>query len=138
MWFMPPLAHTGALRLALLTGLFDNMIGPLPPQQVDESAAFMAQPGLWTAADGELAAWGDTADQIHRAAPLGDLPLTVLTAGTGGGEGWRELHEELVTLSSRGTHRIITDATHLSLITDPGHARATSEAVRSLLADSEG
>jgi hypothetical protein len=30
MWFMAALADTGALRLALLTGLFDDMIGPLP------------------------------------------------------------------------------------------------------------
>lgn len=134
MWFMAPLARIGALRLALLTGVFDDRIGPLPQRQVDESAAFLARPELWAAANAELAGWDDTAQELHRAKPLGNLRLTVLTAGVGVVDGWLDLHEELVALSSRGSHRVVADATHLSLVTDPVDSRATVAAVRSMLA----
>jgi pimeloyl-ACP methyl ester carboxylesterase len=137
MWFMGPLAHTGALRLGLSTGLFDDMIGELPERQANEAAAVFVQPGQWSAVQLELAAWSDIASQLARATPLGDLPLTVLTAGTGSPDGWRQLHEELATLSSRGSHTSVAEANHLSLLTDPEHSRATVDAVRATLTTAE-
>ena len=106
MWFMAPLAHTGALRLGLATGLFDNRIGDLPERQADEAAAIFVQPGQWSTVQLELAAWGDIASQLEHAEPLGDLPLTVLTAGTGSLDGWHQLHEETCrTVQPRQPHR---------------------------------
>ncbi len=115
MWFMAPLAHIGVLRLGVATGLFDDRIGDLPERQVDEAAALFVQPGQWSAVELELAAWSDIATQLEHAQPLGDLPLTVLTAGTGSLDGWHQLHEELAALSSRGSHTSVAEATHLSL-----------------------
>ena len=83
MWFMVALAHTGALRLGLATGIFDDRIGDLPERQADEAGAIFVQPGQWSTVQHEIAAWSDIASQLESAKPLGDLPLTVLTAGTG-------------------------------------------------------
>jgi pimeloyl-ACP methyl ester carboxylesterase len=136
MWFMAPLAHVGALRLGMSTGLFDNRIGDLPERQADEASALFVQPGQWSAVELELAAFSDIAFQLEHAHPLGDLPLTVLTAGTGSFEE-HQLHEELAALSSRGSHTNVTEATHLSLLTDRDHSRATIDAVRATLTAAE-
>ena len=132
MWFMAPLAHTGMLRLGVATGLFDDRIGPLPERQADEAAALFVRPGQWSAVELELAAWSDIATQLDHAQPLGDLPLAVLSAGTGGPEEY-QLHEELAALSTQGSHTSVPDATHLSLLTDREHSRATVDAVRATL-----
>ncbi len=132
MWFMAPLAHTGALRLGMATGLFDSRIGDLPERQANEAAAVFVQPGQWSAVQLELAAWSDIATQLEHAQPLGDLPLTVLSAGAGSLEEQR-LHEELAALSTRGIHASVAGATHLSLVTDREHAGATVDAVRATL-----
>jgi pimeloyl-ACP methyl ester carboxylesterase len=136
MWFMAPLAHIGALRLGVATGLFDSRIGDLPKRQADEAAALFVQPGQWSAVQLELAAWSDIATQLEQAKPLGDTPLTVLTAGTGSLEE-HQLHEELAALSSRGSHTSVPEATHLSLLTDREHSRATVDAVRATLTAAE-
>jgi pimeloyl-ACP methyl ester carboxylesterase len=132
MWFMAPLAHTGALRLGVATGLFDSRIGNLPERQADEAAALFVQPGQWSTVELELGAWSDIASQLEQAAPLGDLPLMVLSAGTGS-PGEHQLHEELAALSSRGIHTSVPEATHLSLLTNREHSRATVDAVRATL-----
>jgi pimeloyl-ACP methyl ester carboxylesterase len=109
MWFMAPLAHIGALQLGMATGVFDDKIGDLPERQAKESAALFVQPGQWSSVEGELAAWNDIKSQLEHAEPLGDLPLTVLTAGTGSLDGWHQLHEELAALSSRGSHKSVAE-----------------------------
>jgi pimeloyl-ACP methyl ester carboxylesterase len=124
MWFMAPLTHTGALRLGVATGLFDSRIGDLPERQAHEAAALFVQPGQWSAVQLQLGAWSDIATQLEHAKPLDDLPLAVLSAGTGSLEE-HQLHEEFAALSSRGSHRSVAQATHLSLLTDREHSRAT-------------
>jgi pimeloyl-ACP methyl ester carboxylesterase len=136
MWFMPPLAHIGALRLGVAMGLFNDRIGDLPDRQASEAAAVFVQPGQWSAVQHELAAWSDIATELKHARPLGDLPLTVLSAGTGGLEE-RQLHAELATLSSRGSHASVAEATHVSILTDREHSRATVDAVRATLTPAE-
>jgi hypothetical protein len=44
-----------------------------------------------------------------------------------------ELHEELASLSSRGSHRILPGSTHGSLATDPAHAAQVAEVIRELV-----
>ncbi len=133
MWFMVALAHTGALRLGLATGIFDDRIGDLPERQADEAGAIFVQPGQWSTVQHEIAAWSDIASQLEPAKPLGDLPLTVLTAGTGSVDGSHQLHAEIAALSSRGRHISVSGSTHLSLLTDREHTRATVEAVRDMI-----
>lgn len=137
MWFMAALAHTGALRIGMATGMFDSRIGDLPERQADEAAAIFVQAGQWLTVELELAAWSDIASQLEHAEPLGDLPLTVLTAGTGGLDE-HQLHAELAALSSRGSHKSVAEATHLSLLTDREHSRATIDAVHATLTACSG
>jgi pimeloyl-ACP methyl ester carboxylesterase len=136
MWVMTALAHTGALRLGLATGLFDNKIGDLPERQANEAAAVFVQPGQWSTVQLELAAWSAIATHLEHAQPLDDLPLTVLSAGTGSLDE-HQLHEELAALSSRGSHTSVSEATHLSLVTDREHSGATVDAVRATLTTAE-
>ena len=133
MSIMVALAHIGALRLGLSTGLFDSRIGDLPERQGDEAGAIFVQPGQWSTVQLELAAWSDIASQLEPAKPLGELPLTVLTAGTTSVDGTHQLHAEIAALSSRGRHLSVAEATHLSLLTDREHSRATVDAVRAIL-----
>ena len=85
----------------------------------------------------EPAPAADIASQLEQAKTLGDLPLTVLTAGTGSLDGWHQLHEELAAMSSRGSHTSVAEATHVSLVTDREHSRATVDAVRATLTAAE-
>jgi pimeloyl-ACP methyl ester carboxylesterase len=133
MWFMAPLARIGALRLGVATGMFASMIGDLPERQADEAAAIFVQPGQWSTVELELAAWSDIASRLEQAEPLGDLPLTVISAGTGGPDE-HQLHAQVAGLSSRGSHQSLVEATHLSLLTDREHSRATVDAVQATLA----
>jgi pimeloyl-ACP methyl ester carboxylesterase len=133
MWLMVALAHTGALRLGLSTGLFDERIGDLPDRQVDEAGAIFAQPGQWSTVEHEISAWSDIAAELESANSLGDLPLTVLTAGTGTVDGSHQLHAEIAALSSRGRHTTVAEANHLSLLTDRAHSRATVDTVRGMI-----
>ena len=134
MALMAALAHTGALRLGLAIGLFDDRIGALPEQQVNEASAILVRPGQWSTVQQELGAWSEIAVQLENAAPFGDLPVTVISAGTASGDGSHELHQELADLSSRGSHKMVPEASHLSLLTDREHSRATVDAVRTTLA----
>ena len=121
MWFMVALAHIGALRLGLATGIFDDRIGDLPERQADEAGAIFVQPGQWSTVQHEIAAWSDIASQLEPAKPLGDLPLTVLTAGTGSVDGSHQLHAEIAALSSRGRH-ISVSGVHPSVAPDRSRA----------------
>ena len=80
----------------------------------------------------ELAGRIDIATRLEHARPLGDIPLAVATAGTGSFAEHR-LHAELAALSGRGSHTKVAEATHLSLLTDREHSRATVDAVRATL-----
>jgi sirohydrochlorin ferrochelatase len=113
------------------------MIGDLPERQADEAAAIFVQAGQWSTVQLELAAWSDIASQLEHVEPLGDLPLIVLTAGTGSVDE-HQLHAELAALSSRGSHRSVAEATHLSLLTDREHSQATVDAVRTTLTTCSG
>ena len=61
MALMAALAHTGALRLGLAIGLFDDRIGALPEQQVNEASAILVRPGQWSTVQQELGAWSEIA-----------------------------------------------------------------------------
>ena len=77
----------------------------------------------------------DRRTQLEHAKPLGDLPLTVLSAGTSSLEE-QQLHGELA-LPSRGSHTSVAEAPHLSLLTDSEHSGATVDAVRATLTAAE-
>jgi pimeloyl-ACP methyl ester carboxylesterase len=76
----------------------------------------------------ELRATPQTTTQARGLRSLGDKPLAVVSAGTQEAE-WLELQDDLATLSSNSTHRIVKGATHTSVLDDRSDAQATSEAI---------
>jgi pimeloyl-ACP methyl ester carboxylesterase len=103
------------------------------------------RPGFQAAQLGEEESIRTTsADELRRArSPLGDLPLVVLTRAPfplGPGESkelrdaknqlWMNLHKDLVTLSSRGVHRVVPGAGHYIQIDQPA---AVTQAILDVL-----
>ena len=76
----------------------------------------------------ELRATPQTATQARGLRSLGDKPLAVISAGTQESE-WLDLQDDLATLSSNSTHRVVEGATHTSVLDDRSDAQATSAAV---------
>jgi pimeloyl-ACP methyl ester carboxylesterase len=60
---------------------------------------------------------------------LGDRPLIVVTAAAEAQAGWLPLQDEMVTLSTNSVHRVLPDATHISLIEDKEDAAMASQAI---------
>ena len=81
----------------------------------------------------EFRATPQTVTQTRSLRNLGDKPLAVVTAGTQEPD-WQELQDDLVTLSSDSTHRVVEGATHTSLMYDRSDARATSAAIVEVVA----
>ena len=72
-------------------------------------------------------------DRAARLTSLGDLPLSILTAGTGSEPGWTGEQNDLATLSSNSVHRTVAGATHQSLIDDKSDAAQSSRAIRDVV-----
>lgn len=56
-------------------------------------------------------------------------PLIVVTAVAGAEEGWLPLQERMLNLSTNSVQRMLSDATHASLIEDESDAAAASQAI---------
>jgi pimeloyl-ACP methyl ester carboxylesterase len=110
-----------------LGGEFD--FADLPPRQHDEIAAFSSSPRHWDSQVAERLFWPDTLGQVAATGDLGDLPLAVITAGTGSSPEWLALQDDLATLSTNSVHLTVDEATHGSLVMNPEHARQTSAAI---------
>jgi hypothetical protein len=81
----------------------------------------------------ELRATPQSATQTRGLRSLGDKPLAVVTAGTQEPE-WLKLQDDLVTLSSDSTHRVVEGATHTSLLYERSDAQASSAAIVDVVA----
>ena len=81
----------------------------------------------------ELRAAPQTAAQTHGLRSLSDKPQAVVSAGTQEPE-WLGLQDDLATLSSNSTHRVVEGATHTSVLDDRSDARATGAAIVEVVA----
>ena len=61
-------------------------------------------------------------------------PLAVVTAGSGHDTAWLSAQNDLATLSTNTTHRVIAGATHASLLEAESDAGASSRAIRDVVA----
>lgn len=119
------LARLGLFRLATALGYsFD--FGGLPPRERAQMAAAFSSPEYWADGRADMAASPALFSEAQALPSLGDLPLAVISAGTGTAQGWAEMQAELAALSTNSTHVTLADATHVSLVFDPQHARAVS------------
>lgn len=123
-----------AARLGLfrLLDLFGAVSAGLPDRQVAELKAHFALPRTSVTEAAQMRAWEPmTRPLLHRAGPLGDLPLAVIGVGVQplGAETLDALQEELPSLSANSARRVIADATHEALIADREHANRVAEAI---------
>jgi pimeloyl-ACP methyl ester carboxylesterase len=146
------LASAGALVPG--TPEYKEFVGePLPTLTPAVEAARVAQrtsPGFWRALRSESAnMMSATSDEVAAARrPLGDMPLIVLTAGRAvpmpdeAAEAlearrrvWREMHDEIAALSTRGVQRTVEDAGHGIQLDRPDVVIAAIEEVLALARD---
>jgi pimeloyl-ACP methyl ester carboxylesterase len=117
-------------RLGLVRLLYKLSPAPpeLPPQQRAQIDALGPSTRQVSTTALELRATPQTTTQARGLRSLGDKPLAVVSAGTQEPE-WLELQDDLATLSSNSTHRVVKGATHTSALDDRSDAQATSEAI---------
>ena len=124
------LARIGVVRL-----LYKLTPAPpgLPPQQRAQIDALGPSTRQVSTTALELRATPQTTTQTRSLRSLGNKPLAVVSAGTQEPE-WLELQDDLATLSSNSTHRVVEGATHTSVLDDRSDAQATSAAVVEVVA----
>jgi hypothetical protein len=105
----------------------------LPPRQRAQIDALGPSTRRVSTTALELRAAPQTAAQARGLRNLGDKPLAVVSAGTQEPE-WLDLQDDLATLSSDSTHRVVEGATHTSVLDDRSDARATSAAIVEVVA----
>ena len=123
--FSSLLARIGAVRL-----LYELYPAPpdLPQRQRAQIDALSPSTRQVSTTALELRATPQTATQTRSLRGQGDKPLAVISAGTQESE-WLDLQDDLATLSSNSTHRVVEGATHTSVLDDRSDAQATSTAV---------
>jgi pimeloyl-ACP methyl ester carboxylesterase len=126
---------TLAARLGIVRLL--SKLDPAPPElphqqraQIDALSPSTRQVSTYTL---ELRATPQSATQTRGLRSLGDKPLAVVSAGTQEPE-WLKLQDDLVTLSSDSTHRVVEGATHTSLLYERSDAQASSAAIVDVVA----
>jgi len=105
----------------------------LPPQSRDEARASAATAMEMASFIDEFAVANRSASEAGELVNLDGKPLIVLTADRGNAEGWTESQDELATLSANSLHRVVTGATHQSLVDNPDHAAAVSQAIHDVV-----
>ena len=132
----PVMARLGLMRLANRFGA-DGGTGELGPA---ERAAYYSRANsarFWDAIAAEYAALPQTSAQELAVKTLDDLPLLVLSAGQPSGAGraaWTAINAGTAALSSRGRHRTIDGAAHMSFAWQEQYAGIVVDAVVELLA----
>jgi pimeloyl-ACP methyl ester carboxylesterase len=105
----------------------------LPHQQRAQIAALNPSTRQVSTTAQEFRATPQSTAQARSLRSLGDKPLAVVSAGTQEPE-WLKLQDDLATLSSNSTHRVVEGATHTSLVYDRSDAQATSAAIVEVVA----
>jgi pimeloyl-ACP methyl ester carboxylesterase len=125
-------SHLGLMHL---TDILSRMTEGLSDGERARGRAFFASARHLKSAGRELDAWRETADQT-RSIHFGELPLNILSADeppVPWVKDFQIMHEEMVRLSTRGSHRIIPGVEHLNLVTSRNNSvhvtRAILEAV---------
>jgi pimeloyl-ACP methyl ester carboxylesterase len=103
----------------------------LPPRQIAELRAGAALPGFAAAEAAQMRSWSVSREQLHAAAPLGNLPLAVLavSAQPVGGELLTALQRELAELTTDASFETVQGASHESLISRREHAWAVARTI---------
>lgn len=80
---------------------------------------------------------GESATAMTHANALTDFAgkrLAVVTAGSGSNAAWLSAQDDLATLSTNAIHRVVSGATHASLLEAENDAGVSSRAIRDVIA----
>ena len=124
-------SSTARLGLARLIGR--TSYSSLPPQSRDEARAGSATASYLRSFVDEYAVANRSMSEAGELVDLDGKPLIVLTAGRGHDEAWMSAQDKMTTLSTNSQHRVVAGATHQSLIADPDHASAVSNAIHDVV-----
>lgn len=120
----PSLARFGVGRLAYYSS-FDS----LPPADREVERAFWSTPRHARSQRDEWAEAPRLMEQAQSLETLGSRPLIVVTAARGAQDGWLPLQDDLARLSTNSAHRVLPNATHMSLVQTRTNAVVVSQAI---------
>lgn len=121
----PTLARLGIFRLYFSWGGEIDFADMKEPQK-SEIQTIWSSPEYFMSQQDEAIAASEIYDSGQKLGSLGDLPLFVVSAEKNALVGWRELQNELASLSSDSTHLVLETATHVSLAFHPDDAHQVS------------
>ena len=124
----PLLARTGIPRVFNLYPSNPE----LPPLQREQSDSLYYTTPHQVAVFEEMGTIPETMEKARRTGTLGEMPLTVVSAADHDAQ-TGALQEELTSLSSNSTQRVVEGSTHVSLVVDGDHARQTSASILDLV-----
>jgi hypothetical protein len=125
---LPSLSRFGVSRVVNHTAYRD-----LPPLARDEQRAFWSTPRHNRSVRDEFSQLRTAMAQAESLTSLGDRPLVVVTAQKNALDGWMSAQDELAALSTNVSHRVLTDATHSSLVDTAANAAQSSSAIRAVV-----
>ena len=128
---LPSLARVGVARM-----IYHADFANLPPHVRDMQRASNSSVRASRSLRDEFAALPTTLEQAGFTSGFGDKPLIVVTAGRDAQPGWIALQNELPMLSTNSQHRVLSNATHLSIIEgeDASHSiQAIRDVVRTAI-----
>jgi len=117
------------LGIVRLLSKLDPASPELPPQQRAQTDALTPSTRQWSPSVLEFLA----PTQTRRLGSIGNKPLAVVTAGESE-PSWLKRQDDLATLSSNSTHRVVKGASHASLLYERSDSQATSAAIDEVVA----
>lgn len=124
---LPSLARVGAARL-FLHNAFDSL--PAPERSMQRLSYSSAR--QYRSLRDEFAELPTSLQQARSFQSMGDRPLVVVTAAVDALAGWLPLQDEMATLSTNSSHRVVP-FTHDGLVWSALGAQVSSEAIRDVV-----
>src|SRR6478735_8275238 len=126
--------HVSALagstsRLGVGRLIADTSFSELPPKYRDDARTTAATGKEMAGFLDEFAVANRSEAEAGSLRSLGAKPLVVLTAELENSKGWMADQNKTVKLSSNSLHRVVSGATHASLVEAPDHAAAVTRAI---------
>jgi pimeloyl-ACP methyl ester carboxylesterase len=121
-------SRIGAGRLLAATSFSE-----LPPPYRDDARTTAATGMELGGVLDEYAIASRSVAEAGTLATLDAKPLIVLTAERGNSPGWMEAQDKSATLSTNTLHRVVPGATHSSLVENPAHTPAVTQAIHDVL-----
>ncbi len=107
--------------------------GTLPSPEREQVRASISTPATLRSTIDEYVQGSPSMQEAGELRSLGDIPLFVLTAGSGSDERWFANQDELARLSTDSRHHTVDGATHEMLVADRTAAASSSAAIRDVV-----